>query len=106
MKQYTYIAAMVMSVCGAYAAVDGEHLNYKLDDFRNYFCGSWGGSAKDILTYCNNMGIRHKRRDLRMGALLRAQRRQRKISQQSGHRLVFYSDTLLTHSRLPAAARY
>lgn len=59
MKQYTYIAAMVMSVCGAYAAVDGEHLNYKLDDFRNYFCGSWGGSAKDILTYCNNMGIRH-----------------------------------------------
>ena len=59
MKQYTYIAAMVMSVCGACAAVDGEHLNYKLDDFRNYFCGSWGGSAKDILTYCNNMGIRH-----------------------------------------------
>ena len=32
---------------------------YKLDDFRNYFCGPWTGPAADILTYCHNMGIRH-----------------------------------------------
>ncbi len=37
----------------------GEALNYTLDDFRNYFGGSWGGSPNEVLTYCKNMNIRH-----------------------------------------------
>lgn len=59
MKKILLYTSFVCSVFTANGAVDGENLNYKLDDFRNYFCGSWGGTAPDILKYCKNMGITH-----------------------------------------------
>ena len=59
MKKTLLYVSFLCSMLTANSAVDGENLNYKIDDFRNYFCGSWGGSAPDILTYCKNMGIKH-----------------------------------------------
>ncbi len=38
-------------------AVQGK-LNYKIDDWRNYF-GAWNGGAADSLRFARNMGMRH-----------------------------------------------
>lgn len=50
-------ALEILSTANAFAS-DEKPLDYKIDDYRNFFC-TWPDTARDALTYAKNMGYRH-----------------------------------------------